>query len=259
MQKLTITLLILLLPVTLVAQIQSGEVIYKIKILDEKRENTLDTVKPESKGEQMAKEGIADVVTKRERAMPRLKFKLEFTKSEALFKNISGMDSDFDNNVLSATRLALGAVGGKGVFYTNLTDDLIIHQHEYIELILLESKVSEIEWNLEDEFKEIAGYKCQKATTKVYINSMNPNRKITAWFSKELPFSFGPIGQAGLPGLILGLERSDKYMYYADETTLLEKTKDITPPTKGKRVTMDYILKINENPEKYIREYEDRK
>ena len=75
------------------------------------------------------------------------------------------------------------------------------------------------------------------------------------WFAKDLPFSFGPLGMVGLPGMILGYERS-KYFIYADNIKLSENNKKITPPKKGEKVTMDYIREVDEdirkNPMKYM-------
>lgn len=53
-------------------------------------------------------------------------------------------------------------------------------------------------WTPVNEFKTIAGYKCQKATR---IDS-DGNQNI-AWFTEEIPFSVGPLNLEGLPGLIL--------------------------------------------------------
>ena len=54
-----------------------------------------------------------------------------------------------------------------------------------------------INWQLLNEFRTIGKYKCQKATAKKY------GRIWIAWFSKDIPFPFGPYKFSGLPGLIL--------------------------------------------------------
>jgi GLPGLI family protein len=57
-------------------------------------------------------------------------------------------------------------------------------------------------WKILDQIKEVNGYICLQAETR------NPlkNQVIHAWFTDEIPYSFGPEGYGGLPGLILELE-----------------------------------------------------
>jgi GLPGLI family protein len=52
-------------------------------------------------------------------------------------------------------------------------------------------------WQLVNEYKKIGKYKCQKAVTKRY------GRTWIAYFTKEIPFPFGPYKFNKLPGLIL--------------------------------------------------------
>lgn len=248
-------LLLIFLPVLCFSQIQSGTVIYKIKSLNEEKNKVFESQPPKTKGEAMAQESLGDLFERRDQAIPQLEFKLDFTSTEALFKVVSGMDSDQDDNLLSGRGIAIASVGGRGIFYTDLNNDLNLRQFEHLELSILETKVSDIEWQLHDTYQEIHGYTCQKATTQIYLNRVHPAHEITVWFAKDLPFSFGPMGQAGLPGLILGLERLN-YMYYAFDIKLSEKSKNIKAPTKGKRITQDYIIEIDKdmdaNPKKYM-------
>jgi GLPGLI family protein len=57
-------------------------------------------------------------------------------------------------------------------------------------------------WKILDQIKEVNGYICLQAETKNPIK----NQVIHAWFTDEIPYSFGPEGYGGLPGLILELE-----------------------------------------------------
>ncbi len=68
---------------------------------------------------------------------------------------------------------------------------------------------ADIKWEITEETKEIAGYKVQKATTTPLLSLNIPNIKLLtaiAWFAIDVPFSFGPEGYHGLPGLIVKLE-----------------------------------------------------
>ena len=59
------------------------------------------------------------------------------------------------------------------------------------------------EWQLLNDFKDILGYQCQKATTNFR------GRKYTAYFTTKIPFKNGPWKFSGLPGLILEVKSSD--------------------------------------------------
>lgn len=63
-------------------------------------------------------------------------------------------------------------------------------------------------WKIEDEFMQIEGFSCQKATT------IFGKRQWTAWFTMEIPQSMGPYKFNGLPGLILSIKDSDNLFNY---------------------------------------------
>ncbi|SHG05979.1 GLPGLI family protein [Chryseobacterium sp. OV279] len=65
-----------------------------------------------------------------------------------------------------------------------------------------------IQWKIKNEFKTVAGYKCQKAEAIKY------GRTWIAWFTIDIPFSFGPYKFNGLPGLITEVyDSKDDYHY----------------------------------------------
>lgn len=68
-----------------------------------------------------------------------------------------------------------------------------------------------IKWDLKGEFKTISNYKCQKAVGKFR------GRIYEAWFTSEIPLSFGPWKFFGLPGLILEVYDLKYEIYYTAE------------------------------------------
>ncbi|MCT3920172.1 GLPGLI family protein [Elizabethkingia anophelis] len=96
----------------------------------------------------------------------------------------------------------------------------------------------------EKETKKIAGYTCIKATT-IFRGS-----NITAYFTKELPYSAGPFKFFGLPGLILDVRVDNKpYMIWkAEQVTLNDKTKVNYNPKfpNFPRITMKEFVKLND-------------
>lgn len=59
------------------------------------------------------------------------------------------------------------------------------------------------DWKLTNQDSLIAGYSCKKATLN-YVG-----RQWTAWYTNEIPVSFGPYKFNGLPGLILKIKDSE--------------------------------------------------
>jgi len=89
-------------------------------------------------------------------------------------------------------------------------------------------------WIESTERKKIDGYDCYKATKTIeYSNSKGIQKKeIIAWYCPEMPYSFGPNGYCGLPGLIL--ELTDKNItFIAKKVLFVEKNFDILIPTEG--------------------------
>lgn len=102
----------------------------------------------------------------------------------------------------------------------------------------------EINWVIFDEFKEIEGYKVQKAAG--YFRG----RKYVVWFTKEIPYPYGPAKLFGLPGVILetynpahktGL-RAINICYPCDLNLKIEKPKE-----KIKRSIKEYVY-YNDHP-----------
>jgi len=84
-------------------------------------------------------------------------------------------------------------------------------------------ELGKLNWTISKESKMVNDYKCYKATaidsaihykTKKYVI-----QNITAWFSPEIPYNFGPMGWDGLPGLVLEASKSDRNYFIAEKIT----------------------------------------
>ena len=71
-------------------------------------------------------------------------------------------------------------------------------------------------WEITDETQEILGYTCKKAILKTSFFHKDKMKKYnveaSAWFTEEIPYSYGPNSYNGLPGLVLKYE--DIYFDY---------------------------------------------
>ncbi|KAA1240372.1 GLPGLI family protein [Aquimarina sp. RZ0] len=92
-------------------------------------------------------------------------------------------------------------------YFSNFkTKELVFRETVAQELYTIRDSVNEILWKLKNEFKTVGDYKCQKATTSYR------GRNYVAWFTSDIPVSYGPWKLQGLPGLIL--EASDSRGQY---------------------------------------------
>lgn len=93
-----------------------------------------------------------------------------------------------------------------------------------------------MEWQLTQETRTINGYLTYKATRS--------KGKVIAWYTPEIPISFGPKGEYGLPGLILELEVG-KIIFKVTKIVLNPKEEiKVEEPTGGKRVSFEEYKKI---------------
>ncbi len=65
---------------------------------------------------------------------------------------------------------------------------------------VLNDSISNIEWKITNENREIAGYNCRKAVGKIFDDVY-----VFAFYTDEITISGGPVSVNGLPGMILGL------------------------------------------------------
>lgn len=122
-----------------------------------------------------------------------------------------------------------------------------IYYYVYQNFIIKEQR--KFDWQITSETKKIENFTCYKATfEEKYINRANEEktRLITAWFCPQIPYSFGPGGYSGLPGIILELEFNG-YKYVAKKITLNKDVQEISLP-KLKTITKEeYSKKLLEN------------
>lgn len=210
------------------AQIQSGEIIYKIKAPNNIN-NFMDTTEVE---EPAIKDFMKKEFDKIKKHTPYLTFNLQFNNKESVFhyQNNMSNDSGVDLNLIAIV------TGVDGLYYTSLRDQTNLHQFEsFDKKWLIQKDLSDINWEIQNESKVIKGYKCKKAVAKVNFNHLKKGT-ITAWFCPDLPYPYGPMEYNGLPGIILGLEIRNFY-FYADSIKLNPNSIKLNKPVKGKLAT----------------------
>jgi len=104
--------------------------------------------------------------------------------------------------------------GLKEFFYNSYNTDFYyqsIHNGEHI--LLTKEEGNKIDWKIIEEFKDIGGFKCQKAI------GFFRGREYTAWFTSEISVPFGTWKLHGLPGIIF--EAYDKLLNLLLKTLII--------------------------------------
>lgn len=99
---------------------------------------------------------------------------------------------------------------------------------------LVEDSLRNARWKITNDFREIAGFNCRRATT-IIMDSIF----VVAFYTDEIMIPGGPESFSGLPGMILGLVINRLHTtWYATKVEINSvNLKDIAPPVKGKKTT----------------------
>ena len=197
---------------------------------------------------------------------------LTFNKNEALFEEVVALEKP--NPTQGGVSISV-SMSGDGDKYMN-TKDKISYTEEDIfgDEFVIKDSLPKIAWEISNETKIIGDYNCVKAT---YIEPVSKNdleayeryqektkngkpsffemkkpepQIITAWYTSEIPVSFGPNGVWGLPGLILQLE-NENYIYFCTKVSLKNNEKiKIKIPNSGKVISKkEYEKKMQKQME----------
>lgn len=110
--------------------------------------------------------------------------KYKTLRSDSLFAITNNLETDL--SVYDFPYIITHSLAKNTILYKTILNE----NYQYSEKI-------DFKWKLEKEIQTVLNNTCQKATASF------GGRNWIAWFSKEIPFSFGPYKFFGLPGLIL--------------------------------------------------------
>jgi GLPGLI family protein len=173
----------------------------------------------------------------------KLKMKLKANKGEAFYFGDNVLSNDIDGYIFQMAKII---IENDSKYYYNLKlNEVSKWFNAYGENLLLKTNVDSIKWTLTKEKKKIGNYVCYKANLNyVTTNSKGDFKKnVIAWYTPEIPFSFGPKGFCNLPGLIIELA-DDKITYVAEEIIFNKKDLQMEKLPKGKIITQDELNEI---------------
>jgi len=130
----------------------------------------------------------------------------------------------------------------------NITAQKMVYENVY----LVHTEIPRYRWKIEPEMRNIAGYPCRKAVTRICDSVV-----VVAFYTDQIMVSGGPESFGGLPGMILGLAIPRLYTtWFATNVELLpQEVKPFSPVRKSKKVTqqemMDDVTKSTRDWGKY--------
>lgn len=250
----------LLVAVSLQAQVKQGKVVYERKINMHKR------LPPEA-------EQFKAMVPEFQIS----KMELAFNATQSLFKNIQEpqdqMPTGTDGGMRRSFTFNMGG-GANDQTFRDYDKELIVESRELgPKTYLIDDTLRPLKWKMEEDTMTIAGYLCQKATSMVSgfgmamggmrfgggggqgrggvsADSMArrmgipEQQKVEAWFTTDIESSAGPDSYFGLPGLILKVVVDDGTVEI--KALSVENTpKDLVKvPNNGKKITRDEYRKM---------------
>lgn len=137
-------------------------------------------------------------------------------------------------------------------YFVSIKDSLLISREFFFnEPYIIEENIPSIEWELMNVKKKIGDYECLKA-----VGSFR-GRLYTAWYSPEVPVSYGPWKLGGLPGLIFECndDKNDLHFLIKKIQKIDNKKNIIIPPKNGvETLTIEQYKEKLENGEKELEE-----
>jgi len=161
------------------------------------------------------------------KTMPKItvdEFVLSFNKGFSLYE----MPKENENNkYIFGLKPSTQNIVWKNIEHNKIEEQKEVFEQQY----LLKDSLRKLEWRITGETREIAGFDCKKAITKICDSVY-----VVAFYTDQIPVSSGPESFSGLPGLILGLAVPRLYTtWFATKLELLPPNTNISmPKLKGK-------------------------
>jgi len=156
----------------------------------------------------------------------RENFLMKFDKDNSFSEEIDIISSEDSEDLKSSDKgtsriTVIGRENLNPKFFYNNKDEFYFRDIFSNKTLLVKEDKIEWNWNLHSETKKIGKFTCQKATIKFR------GRHYSAWFTNEIPVSFGPWKFRGLSGLILEVYDVDK-VFHIIATEVKIKNTDCT-------------------------------
>lgn len=185
-------------------------------------------------------------------------FSLTFNKYEAVYEEVEQLQQpQAPSNGMSISIKFSGA----GKKYINIKDKTTLAEDEIFgKEFLISEPLEKANWKLVNESKKIGDYNCFKAELIIPVTEnekeayqeflkkekVKPalfkmdepkDKVIVAWYTPEIPVSFGPNNYWGLPGLILEVNEENNIILCSKIVLNSKDKSEIKKPKNGEKVS----------------------
>jgi GLPGLI family protein len=249
----TITLVFLLAATKMLAQDFQGKAEYFSKFIFKSEKVVVD--EDEKKEENKELQEAVELAMKKSSEKT---YTLLFNKQEAVYEENEELDQPSGPSGGFSVSVKMSGGGKK---YLNTKEKVSLEEDEILgKAFLIEEPLVQPGWKLVNESKKIGEYTCFKAELTVPVTELQKqnyqeflkreekkpalfkmeepkDRVVTAWYTPEIPVSFGPNNYWGLPGLILEINEENTVIL-CSKVVLNSKTKlKIKRPKEGDTVS----------------------
>lgn len=249
----TITLMVLLVSTGMLGQDFQGKATYFSKYIyksEKKLTDEVDKIREDKELDEAFKIAMKKSSEKT--------FTLLFNKHEAVYEENEELEKPSAPS--GGFSVSISMTGG-GKKYMNTKEKISLEEDEVFEKeFLIEEPLVQPDWKLINESKKIGEYSCFKAELIVPVTDVQKqnyqdflkreekkpalfkmeepkDKVITAWYTPEIPMSFGPDNYWGLPGLILEINE-ENMIILCSKVVLNTKSKlNVKRPKKGDKVS----------------------
>ncbi len=176
-----------------------------------------------------------------------LEYKLVGNNVRSEFKWIKKMNSDAG---IANKKYAFKSVDYEDRVKKEKLSALNLFGSDYI----VKRPYNKYKWKLTKTIKIIGGYTCYKAL--VTVKEARMTYDVIAWFAPDIPFSYGPRGYSGLPGLVLEVNWNGHFLIAKNIIIKKNSKIKIKRPSFGIEITEN---EINAYVEKMIKKYTGKK
>ena len=193
------------------------------------------------------------------------KFELFFAEGKSLWQPVED-DGQNDETAFGdggGMRMVFRMPGSNDILFHNIPEGRKVEQRELAEKnYIIADSIRKLNWKVAGETKVILGHNCMKATSQRIQDSYRmtmdngeakrekviDTMKIVAWFTSEIPGSFGPDTYQGqLPGTILEIDiNNGRSSFKAVEISPKIDVAKVKEPSKGKKATPEEFAKERE-------------
>ncbi len=202
----------------------------------------------------------------------RKQFQREYTLTFSKDESIYMKEEKLEAPAPSAGGIEIQISDGSDIMYKNVKENRYTNKTEIFgKMFLIKDSLTNRNWKLGKETKNIGEYTCFKATFKEdittqtisdknEIETVENERITTAWYTPQIPVNNGPADFFGLPGLILEINDGDLTLVCSKIVLNPSEKVKMVEPTKGKVVTQKKFDEIMDKKSKEIMErFQSRK